>query len=126
MTVNSFTSVSLEPPLVLWCLSKDTVSFDAFSNARHYNIQILNETQENLSNKFANPEQNKFDGVQWQSDERGLPYIQNCKTTLHCNQEAIYEGGDHLILLSRVIEISEMSEEKPLIFAEGKYSRLQD
>ncbi len=125
MTINSFSSVSLEPPLVLWCLSKDANSYDIFSSTKFYNIQILSETQKELSKKFANPDSDKFDGVSWHSDNREVPYIEGCKATLHCEQETLHEGGDHIIVVGRVIEISEMTEEKPLIFAQGKYAELK-
>lgn len=127
MTVNSFTSVSLDPPLVLWCLSKESSSCGAFSSARYHNIHVLEESQEGLSSKFASSiEQNKFNGADWLLDEREVPLIQNCKTVMHCEFEKSYDGGDHLILVAQVIDIAVIKNEKPLIFSQGKYKKLKD
>lgn len=125
MTVNSFTSVSLEPPLVLWCLDKDANSFEIFSSTRFYNIQILSEPQQALSDRFANPDSDKFNGISWRPDQRGVPYLKNCKATLHCSQHALHDAGDHIIIVGRVEEISAVSEDNPLIFAQGKYAGLK-
>lgn len=125
MTVNSFASVSLEPPLVLWSLAKDCASYDAFAKADRYNIHVLTETQQNLSDRFATAEQDKYQGVNWSFDDHGVPLISQCKAVFQCQQHSLHEGGDHLIIVGRVCQLSGDDGSDALIFAQGHYHKLQ-
>ena len=125
ITVNSFASVSLSPPLVLWSLNNTSASYKAFSNAEFYNIHVLTSSQESLSNKFASRDKNKFVDVDWSSDQRNIPQIRNCKAVFRCNTESKHPEGDHLILVGRVESMDADSGKQPLIFSQGKYRHLK-
>ena len=126
MTINSFASVSLDPPLVLWSLAESAALYDVFLNAESYNIHILAENQQDLSNQFATPDIDNYQGLSWKEDDRGIPFLPGCLARFHCEKDALHEGGDHKIIVGRVIEIAREVEDKPLLFAQGKYSNLKD
>lgn len=125
MTINSFASVSLDPPLVLWGLDNKSVSYDVFANTDFYNIHILTSDQQDLSNKFASKDEDKFADVDWQFDKRSVPFIEGCKSSFRCSAKSSYKEGDHLVLVGRVLELNTDSGEKPLIFAQGNYTGLK-
>lgn len=125
MTVNSFSSVSLNPPLVLWNLAVDANSYDAFSSTEFYNVHILGDDQRELSDTFAQAtDSDKFDGLDYQIDQRGVPRINGCKAIIHCRLDARHQGGDHLILVGQVLELTGDSGVTPLIFSQGQYAQL--
>lgn len=124
MTVNSFSSVSLNPPLVLWSLDKSGQSFDVFSNAEYYNIHILSEEQEAISNQFASSLDNKFLGMDYEQDNREIPVLEGCSAVLSCRLETTIEQGDHLIIVGRVFDAEKDETANPLIFSKGRYAKL--
>ena len=124
VTVNSFSSVSLEPPLVLFCLDKQALSFDAFSIASRFAINFLAEDQENLSNQFAKQSEDKFAGIEYEFNQDGVPILANCLGALECRMHAVHDGGDHQIIVGEVSKILTGRDASPLLYFKGSYGRL--
>lgn len=120
ITANSFSSVSLEPPLVLWSQALTSPSYPAFHDADRFGISILSEDQVEVSNRFARSGANKFEGVALRYGLGGVPLIEGAAAFLECVREASYPGGDHEVFLARVERI-EQRQASPLVFASGKY-----
>ncbi len=120
MTANSFNSVSLDPPLIVWSLRTNASTFAVYSQARRFVVNILSEEQIEVSNRFARSGPDRFDGVAITPGIEGLPLLDGCAAHLECRTEATYPGGDHLLFLGRVERIS-TSANKPLAFGAGKY-----
>lgn len=120
MTVNSFNSVSLDPPLVLWSLRNDAGSAAVFGRARRFAINILAEAQIGVSQRFATPAPDRFAGIDWRPGLEGVPLIDGCAAWLDCRTEAIYPGGDHQVFIGRVDRL-EHSSRPPLAYGAGRY-----
>lgn len=123
ITVNSFNSVSLDPPLVLWSLQRDSTSLDDFRQSGRYAVNILSSDQAALSQRFASQVANKFDGVDWAWNDTGMPLIGGAIASFDCRIEAFVDGGDHLILLGAVTAFAAHAGQ-PLIYCGGDYARL--
>ncbi|MDT7891176.1 MAG: flavin reductase family protein [Thermoproteota archaeon] len=123
LTVNSFTSVSLEPPLILICIQKGKKAHDMISRAKFFSINILTSEQEHLSVRFADPkiEDIRFEGVDYEIDEYGCPLIKNCLAYIICRKYKEYDGGDHTIFLGEIVEMIKGQEKLPLIFFKRNY-----
>jgi flavin reductase (DIM6/NTAB) family NADH-FMN oxidoreductase RutF len=121
-TANSFTSVSLDPPLVLVCIARTAGSYPLFSGTAHFAINILSEQQRPLSSRFASKQADKFAGVVWHPGESGSPLIDDTVAWLDCRTERQIDAGDHLILIGRVLAF-EHSMQTPLGFCRGNYLR---
>ena len=104
MTINSFNSVSLDPPLILWSIDKRAYSFDTFNECQYFAVHILSDQQEDLSQRFARQGADKFEGIECQHGVGGIPLIPDCLTYFQCEIAHRYQGGDHLIIVGRVIE----------------------
>ena len=124
LTVNSFSAVSLEPALVLWCLDNNSHNLSCFRNATHHAINILSVDQEDLSNRFATWPVDRFAGLQWQTGAGGAPLFDGCFATFEVANETIHAAGDHTIFVSRVEKFSEIADLAPLLFHAGQYARL--
>jgi len=124
VTVNSFSSVSLDPPLVLFCLDKKALSFDAFSMVKYFAFNILSEEQKEYSNKFSTQSPNKFEGVDYSESTNGVPLLKDCLGLVECQMHAVHEGGDHQIIVGKVINITAGEAERPLIYYQSKYRSL--
>ena len=120
MTANSFNSVSLDPPLIVWSLRTNARAYPVYSKAKRFVVNILSEEQVDISNRFAKSGPDQFDGVATTPGIDGLPLIDACSAHLECRTEATYPGGDHLLFLGRVERIVG-SARKPLAFGAGKY-----
>jgi 4-hydroxyphenylacetate 3-hydroxylase, reductase component len=120
VTANSFSSVSLDPPLILWSISKTSRSFQAFADARHFAVNILGQDQIRLSQIFSSSDADKFAEIEWSTGRHGSPVLDGVNALLECEREAIYEGGDHVIIVGRVLRFATL-EGEPLIFAQGRY-----
>ena len=120
VTANSFSSVSLNPPLVLWSQSVASGSYPAFRDAERFAVSILAEDQVAVSDRFAKAGRDKFAGVNVKSGLGGIPLIDGCAGYLECSKVASYPGGDHAVFLGRVERI-DFSARKPLVFGGGKY-----
>ncbi|MDP1520224.1 flavin reductase family protein [Porticoccus litoralis] len=124
MTANSFSSVSLEPAMVSWCVGRDSRLFELFQQTDHFAVNILHSGQQAISQLFAGSEQNKFDHVNWHPGLHGLPILDDCPCHFQCRIEHRHPGGDHIILVGRVLEFSNEPLE-PLIFHGGQYRTLK-
>lgn len=124
ITINSFSSVSLDPPLILWSLSNGSPSLDTFLRAQHYAVNILAEEQEWLSNHFAARTENPFSPVEVTSGLGGIPLLTGCLAWFECTHEAHYPGGDHLVFVGRILRFTQGKMANPLIFHGGRYRRL--
>lgn len=120
LTVNSFTSVSLKPPLVLWCLVQHSPNLQAFQETSHFAVNILAAGQYPLSQRFASPVPDKFEGVSWEEGKAGVPLLAGVAAQLVCRNAGQFDGGDHLIFLGQVEDYLRF-EEQPLLFHSGRY-----
>ena len=125
ITANSFTSLSLEPPLVLFCVDSSINSFQAFESCRHFNVNVLREDQQELSANFAQSGDDKWEGVAHAAGENGCPVFDGALATLECAKHAMYEGGDHLIMVGRVTGMAyDGGSCRPLLYYKGAYAVL--
>ncbi len=120
MTANSFTSVSLDPPLILWSLAHSSSRFDAFADAPHFAIHFLAHNQLDLAARFARDGWD-FHGVSWTAGLGGSPCLSDCLARLDCSLETTHEAGDHRMVLGRVHQVQQQSEDAPLFFYSGGY-----
>ena len=124
VTANSFTSVSLDPPLVLWNQALSSVSHPAFAAAERFTVNILADDQVPISQRFARSDDNKFDGVAVTTGLGGVPFIDGCCAVLECRKVATHDGGDHVVFIGQV-ERLHSNERRPLLFGDGKYMEAQ-
>ena len=124
MTVNSFASVSLEPPLVLWSLQNNSDMYQAFAQPSHFAINILSKDQRNLSDLYARKGDHLLNADHYRIGKYGSPIIRDALTTLECELETTHEGGDHLIIVGRVRDMHTRPTGKPLLFFSGAYREL--
>lgn len=120
LTCNSFASVSLNPPLVLWSLVLYSSSLNIFQDASHFAVHILGESQQALANKFAKSSEDKFDGIEWTAGLGGAPLLAGSVATFQCRSVNRYYGGDHIIFLGAV-EAYSYNRGEPLLFLHGGY-----
>jgi flavin reductase (DIM6/NTAB) family NADH-FMN oxidoreductase RutF len=125
LTVSSFNSVSLDPPLILWSLAADSDSWDSFNAASHFAINILSAEQADLCNRFSAMVDNRFDGHGWQAGTGGVPVLDGVLAVLECRVWARYPGGDHVILVGEVLAHASDPEKSPLVYAGGKLTGLR-
>ena len=121
VTASSFNSVSLDPPLVLWSLSKQAFSREAFTSSGHFAIHVLAASQEDLSDRFARSGSDKFAGLDWTPGELGSPLFADHAARFQCRTRHEYDGGDHLILVGEVVDF-EAHDVAPLLFHAGRYA----
>ncbi|MEG3617397.1 flavin reductase family protein [Magnetovibrio sp. PR-2] len=124
MTVNSFSSLSLEPPLVLVCLGVDSARSQALINAGRFNISILSDQQMDASNHFAQPGQGLAGEGMVEMGGNGAPVIPGAAAQIECDVEAKHPGGDHTILVGRVTQLSTNVDTQPLLYYRGSYAKL--
>ena len=124
MTVNSFASVSLDPPLVLWSLQNSSEMYDVFASPGHFAINILSKDQQALSDLYAKKGDHLLEHEHYRIGKYGSPIIRNALTTLECKLETSYEGGDHQIIIGRVCDMHTRPTGKPLLFFSGTYREL--
>jgi 3-hydroxy-9,10-secoandrosta-1,3,5(10)-triene-9,17-dione monooxygenase reductase component len=127
MTANSFTSLSLDPPLVLFCVGKNTNMGQLIRTSSGFSVNILQHDQEALSTYFAGGWKEPSPPIFSFSSWAGGPLLDRCVAALGCAVEAIHEGGDHWIVVGRVLSLYRSEEEcRPLVFRGGRYARLVD
>lgn len=119
VTVNSFSSVSLEPPLVLWSLSGRSARRPGFLAASHFAINVLGAAQQDLSTRFAGPPETRFCGVGWRPGLGGAPLLEGCLATFECAHAGQIPAGDHLLLLGRVERFQHRTGTPLVFFASG-------
>ncbi len=123
LTVNSFTSLSLNPPLVVVCVDKTVDCYSCFNDSKVFAVNVLNEDQEELSRRFATKGLEKFEGIQWRMGENGLPLLDGVLGAIECKVTQSYEGGDHTIFLGEILSATAKGD-RPLLFFKGKYAHL--
>lgn len=119
-TANSFTSVSLDPPLVLVCLANSSRNYDAFNEASGFAVNVLSEEQKDVSNTFARPVEDRFAAVDWQAGPHGSPVFDGVSAWFDCSMFSRVDAGDHLILIGKV-EAFENTAHPGLGYARGAY-----
>ena len=124
LTVNSFTSVSLDPPLLLVCIAKEAASAAALIAAPNFAINVLQTGQQPASIRFSTRDQDRFGATPWSCGEAGAPILKDSLGVFECERFAVYDGGDHHILVGQVIKASFDGGLDPLLYFRGKYRRL--
>jgi flavin reductase (DIM6/NTAB) family NADH-FMN oxidoreductase RutF len=122
LTCNSFASVSLNPPLVLWSLGMYSQGLQIFQNASHFTVNVLGASQQALASKFAKSGVDRFDGVDWKPGLGGAPLLAGSVATFQCRAANRYYGGDHVIFLGAV-EAYAYNKQEPLLFVGGGFGR---
>lgn len=124
LTVNSFTSVSLDPPLLLVCLAKAAASAGPLIRAGHFAVNVLQAGQQPASIRFSTRDEDRFGSTPWSRGEGGAPILKDSLGVFECEAYAVYDGGDHHILVGRVVKASFDPTLDPLLYFRGKYRRL--
>ena len=124
MTVSSFSSLSLNPPLILICIDKGVPSHNMLKDAGCFVVNILEERQEHLSRRFATTATDKFKGVAWHSGKLGLPVLDNTLAAIECSLRDTLDGGDHTIFIGEVVDV-EVREGAPLLYYRRGYRELK-
>ena len=124
LTANSFSALSLVPPLVLWSLRRASPSSAAFEAARYFAVNVLAQTQVELSRRFASTLPGKFDeGAAWMHGLGGAPVLAGCAAVFECERVATHDGGDHFLFVGRVLRLADLAV-APLVFQGGHYRML--
>lgn len=121
VTANSFNSVSLDPPLVLWSIDKRSGSYAVFDEATHFAVNILAADQIELSNHFARPKEDKFAGIAHDCGAGGAPLFADCAARFQCEKYQQIDGGDHWIFIGKVVAFDDLGR-SPLVYHQGTYS----
>jgi flavin reductase (DIM6/NTAB) family NADH-FMN oxidoreductase RutF len=123
LTANSFTALSLEPPLVLWSLRRASPSLPAFASGVHFAINVLGEGQVALSRRFASPVADKFAEGVWHAGLGGVPVLNEAAAVFECELASQQDAGDHVLFIGRVLRFADGSL-PPLVFHGGRYHSL--
>jgi len=123
LTANSFNAVSLDPPLIVWSLSINSSSLEAFRSTDYYAVNVLAFDQAWLSRHFSASNEDKFSGLEFSQGMGGVPLLTNCCAWFECRNEVQHAAGDHIILIGRVERYRHQARE-PLIFHGGRYRAL--
>jgi flavin reductase (DIM6/NTAB) family NADH-FMN oxidoreductase RutF len=121
LTANSFNSVSLSPPLVLWSLARSAGAMAAFRTGSHYAVNILSADQQALAKQFASKDIDRFAGVEFQEGVGGAPLLKGAVATFECYNRSRYDEGDHVIFVGEVERCSFQAGASPLLFHGGKF-----
>lgn len=123
LTINSFTSVSLTPPLILICIDYRAQVLEVFLRASHFAVNVLRDTQQDVSNRFAYRAEDRFAGVAWAPGQTGAPLIDGVLASIECATRQVIEGGDHTILLAEAVAVN-TGEGDPLLYFNSRYHRI--
>lgn len=124
MAVNSFAAVSLDPPLVLWSIRRESRSAEDFLQAGHFAVNVLATDQVEVSQRFGSGDPDRFTRTPWQPSLFGAPLLDGAIAHLECRTTVVHEGGDHLILVGQVLRYARFDGE-PLVFSQGQYAVAQ-
>lgn len=124
LTANSFTSVSLDPPLLLVCIANTSGTAHRLREAEHFAVNMLQTSQQPTSNRFAGKGQDRFAATAWHSGETGVPLLDGSLGSFECKRHAVHQGGDHFILIGEVVRAQYEPRRDPLLYFRGKYRRL--
>jgi 3-hydroxy-9,10-secoandrosta-1,3,5(10)-triene-9,17-dione monooxygenase reductase component len=125
MTCQSFSSVSLDPPLVLFCPAKSSRAWPRMQRAGFFCVNLLSHDQHELSNGFAAKGTDKFAGVSWRPSATGAPLLDGVLGWVDCTIYAVHEAGDHYVVLGRVMDLGVEDAPHPLLFYRGRYARTE-
>jgi len=132
MTINSFASVSLTPPLVLWSIDRGSECFDTFNSASGFGVHILSQSAQDLSRRFSRKDNHDLLGGEYTDGLSGAPILTGLPVWFDCRTSARHDGGDHVILVGEVLDLStqdvptDVADHSPLLFYRGAYRRLAD
>jgi 3-hydroxy-9,10-secoandrosta-1,3,5(10)-triene-9,17-dione monooxygenase reductase component len=126
MTCQSFTSVSLDPPLVAFLPMKSSRAFVAIRHSRRFCVNFLAAEQTEVSNRFASLAEDKFEGVAWQPTPSGMPRLDDTVGWVDCSVHAVHEAGDHYLVIGRVEDLGPGNATRPLLFHRGRYGTADD
>ena len=121
ITISSFNTVSLEPPLILWSLKKHSRLMPWVEVGKKHLIHVLERSQESLAMHFATVKVNQFDEIAHQHTVSGLTQIKHCVAYYECETVSVHIGGDHNIIVAKVVNLKNYPEKEPLIFARSKF-----
>lgn len=124
LTANSFSSVSLDPPLLLFCLDRESFSFGHFEQSEHFAVNILSADQEDISSHFARPSEDKWRHVDYDLCGVGCPSFSDALAIFECKTHAVYDGGDHVIIVGKVVDFTHRADGEPLLYHRGRYARI--
>lgn len=124
LTVNSFSSVSLDPPLVLFCLDRNSLSLPAFQRGGHFAVNMLRADQREIALRFASVGEDKWKDIGFQEGQGRVPVIDGCLAVVECDTDAIHDAGDHIILVGRVVKLDYASDGEPLLYFRGRFGRI--
>ncbi len=124
VTISSFTSLSLSPPLVLFCLGDQSSGLDAFLRAGHFAVNVLSDEQRDLSDRFASRKEHKWKDVAFEAGTGGVPILADCVANFECSVVDVHQGGDHRIFIGRVERMHYSETGKPLVYHRGDYAAL--
>lgn len=125
VTVNSFNSVSLEPPLILFCLGLEATNLQRFLDNGRFVVNVLAEDQQDISNGFAKDGENFFATLEHDWSENGCPVIRGAVALFECDMETTHDGGDHIILIGRVRKVSHRADGNPLLYYRSRYASVR-
>lgn len=124
LTANSFTSVSLDPPLLLVCIANTAGTAPVLREAAHFGVNVLQTSQQQSSNRFAGKGEDRFAATPWSPGEAGVPLLDGSLVSFECRRHAVHDGGDHFILVGEVMRAQFEPRRDPLLYFRGKYRRL--
>jgi flavin reductase (DIM6/NTAB) family NADH-FMN oxidoreductase RutF len=124
ITINSFASVSLEPPLVLWSLQNNSEMYEAFESCQRWAVNVLRSGQKGMSTQYAKRGDHLLEPTHFKMSGNGIPVMPAALVSFECELEARYPGGDHTILVARVLEMTQREQTSPLVFCSGSYREL--
>lgn len=124
ITVNSFSSVSLDPPLILWSLDQGSDTLSIFRAAERFTVNILREDHRDISNRLARQGQHGLEGLKTRQGKNGCPALEEALAHFECNVYARHEAGDHIIILGRVTHFEYSEDGRPLLYHRGGYQGL--
>ncbi len=126
ITANSFNSVSLDPPLILWSVGLRALSLKAFSDAKSFAVHILRDDQAGLSQRFAKSGSDKFRELDIETGLGDVPLLPDCAARLECSLFAKYPAGDHVLFIAKVERLTSDPTAMPLVYHGGRYAELSD
>jgi flavin reductase (DIM6/NTAB) family NADH-FMN oxidoreductase RutF len=125
ITANSFNSVSMDPPLILFSLARATYSIRSFLTNEYFAVNVLSLDQEELSARFAKASADKWTATSFESWDSGCPILPGCAANFECRTEHTYDGGDHVIFVGRVVRMRYDPAIRPLLFHQGQYRSVE-
>lgn len=127
VTIGSFASTSLDPPLISFNLARDAQIFPMLLHADHFIVHVLSDEQAHLANHFALPDvpaERQFDGVTYSLDQRGVPVLPGALVVVNCERRGIFDAGDHVIIVGQVLGVTDLAPGRPLVYYDRGYHEI--